>query len=156
MSAKTQKFSTQSSNFWVNAANVLLSIIAMAGVTLPADPSTITGDFTNTLSTGGWIAAIGLLIVNVASPLYHAFVKGTFSFTGLLSSSNFWIQIGTLAASALLLVGLAFPAGTVEQIVGAVYAKDWGTVTFVLFSNVLNPLIRWFKDKYAAQLTASA
>ena len=46
--------------------------------------------------------------------------------------------------------------GTVEQIVGAVYAKDWGTLTFVLFSNVLNPLIRWFKDKYAAQLTASA
>lgn len=153
---KTAKFSATSSNFLVNLFNVVLSIIAMAGVTLPADPSTITGDFTNTLSTGGWIAAIGLLIVNVASPLYHAFVKGTFSFTGLLSSSNFWIQIGTLAASALLLVGLTFPAGTVEQIVGAVYAKDWGTLTFVLFSNVLNPLIRWFKDKYAAQLTAPA
>lgn len=154
MSAKTQKFSTQSSNFWVNVANVLLSVVAMAGVNLPADPATITGDFSTTLSSTGWIAAVGILAINVISPIYHAFLKGSFSLNGVFSSSNFWIQVGSLAASALVLVGLAFPAGTVEEIVGAVYAKDWSALLVILFSNVLNPLIRFFKDRFTA--TASA
>lgn len=147
---KTQKFSATSSNFLVNILNTILAIVAMAGVTFPTDPATITGDITNTLSTSGWIAAVGLIALNVLSPIYHAFLKGSFSLVGILSSSNFWIQIGSLIASGLLLLGLSFPAGTVDQIVGAVYSKDWGTLAVILFTNVLNPLIRFFKDKFSA------
>lgn len=150
MNTKTQKFSAGSSNFLVNILNFLLGALALSGVSFPTDPANITLDLANTLSSTGWVAVVGLVIVNIVSPLYHAFKDKTFSFKGILSSSNFWIQAGTLAASLIVLLGITFPTGTVEQIVGAVYAKDWAGLAIVLFTNVLNPLIRWFKDKVAA------
>lgn len=154
--SKAQKFSASSSNFWANVLNTVLAVIAMAGVQLPTDPAIITADLTNTLTTSGWIAAVGLVALNILSPIYHAFARGSFSLVGILSSSNFWIQIGSLIASGLLLLGLSFPAGTVDQIVGAVYSKDWGTLAVILFTNVLNPLIRFFKDKFSAGQSVTA
>jgi len=150
MNTKAQKFSATSSNFVVSVINFLLGALALSGVQFPSDPASITADLANTLSSTGWVAVVGLVIVNIVSPLYHAFLKGSFSLKGLLSSPNFWIQAGTLAISLIVLLGIAIPAGTADQIVGAVYAKDWGGLAIVLFTNVLNPLIRWFKDKVTA------
>lgn len=150
MSTKTQKFSAGSSNFLVNILNFLLSSLALSGVELPADPASISGDIVNALSPTGWIAVVGIIAINVISPIYHAFLKGSFSLKGLLSSSNFWIQFGTLLAAAVALFGLILPAGTTEQVVGAVYAKDWTTLAIILFTNIITPLVRFFKDKVAA------
>jgi hypothetical protein len=38
------------------------------------------------------------------------------------------------------------PDGTAEQIVSAMYAKDWGVLLSVLAINILNPLIRFLKE----------
>lgn len=151
---KKAKFSGKSSNFVVNILNFVLGALALSGVNLPSDPATITTDLANTLSSTGWVAVVGLVILNIVSPLYHAFKDKTFSLKGILSSSNFWVQAGTLASSLIVLLGIALPTGTAEQIVGAVYAKDWAGLAIVLFTNVLNPLIRWFKDKVAATAAA--
>lgn len=151
MNKKAQKFSASSTNFLVNVLNFLLATLAIAGVTLPADPSAITNDLQNTLSASGWVAVVGMVIVNVVNPIYHAFVKGRFSLTGIFSSSNFWIQLGTLLVSLLVLLGIEILPGTVEDVVGAIYAKDWVGLAVVLFTNVLNPLIRYLKDRFALQ-----
>ncbi len=140
-------FSANSSNFWVNVLNFILATIAIAGVQLPANPNSISLDIINTLNTSGVIAVIGMVVLNVASPIYHAFIKNSFNLKGVLGSRNFWVQAGTLAVSALMLVQIEIPTGSVEQIVGAIYAKDYASLLTAIFLNVINPLIRWFKDR---------
>lgn len=143
------KFSIKSSNFWVNGLNFVLSVVALAGVALPQNPNSLSTEIVNTLDTSGIIAVSGLLILNVISPIYHAVIKNTFSLKGVFASSNFYIQAGTFAASALVLWGVELPSGTVEQIVGAIYAKDYAGLLIVLFTNLFNPLIRFLKDRKA-------
>lgn len=140
-------FSFSSSNLWVNAITFVLATVALAGVQLPANPNSLSLDIVNTLNNAGFIAVIGIIALNVANPIYHAFLKGEINFKGVLGSPNFWINAGSLAAGVLVLFGLEFPNGTVEQIVGAIYSKDYSALLFVVFSNVMNPLIRWFRDK---------
>lgn len=146
---KTKKasFSTGSSNLWVNVINLILSGIAIAGVALPQTPAEITAELSTTLSSTGWIAVIGLIIVNIGSPLYHALAKGSFNFKAILGSSNFWVQVFSLVSALVASFGIIFPSGTGDQLVGAIYAKDWFTLGFVLVTNIMNPLIRWFRDR---------
>lgn len=142
-------FSLQSPNLWVNILNLVLSVIAIAGVELPQNPNSLSLDIVNTLNTSGVIAVLGLVFVNVASPIYHAVIKNKFSLKNVLASSNFYIQAGTLALAALAYWGLYLPDGTVEQVVGYIFAKDYGSLLGVLFLNVFNPLIRFLKDRKA-------
>lgn len=148
-------FSFQSSNLWVNILTFILGAVALAGVELPTNPNSISLDIVNTLSSSGVIAVIGIVLINVANPIYHAVIKSSFNFKAMVGSPNFWINAGSLGASLLVLVGLEFPNGTIEQIVGAIYSKDYSALLFVLFSNVMNPLIRWFRDRKAEPVPAA-
>lgn len=144
---KRASFSAGSSNLWVNVINLILSGIAIAGVALPQTPAEITAELSTTLSSTGWIAVIGLIIVNIGSPLYHALVKGPFNLKAILGSSNFWVQAFSLLSAFVASFGIIFPAGTGDQLVGAIYAKDWFSLGFVLVTNIMNPLIRYFRDR---------
>ena len=140
-------FSAKSPNLWINVLNFVLATIAIAGVELPANPQSISTDIVNTLSQSGYIAVAGIVLLNVANPIYYAFIKNSFNFKAILSSSNFWIQAGTLGVSLLVLLGLVIPDGTVEQVVGAIYANDYSGLVVVMFTNIVNPVIRWLKNR---------
>lgn len=144
---KKALFSTSSSNFWVNIFNLVLSALAISGVQFTQPTLNTAAEIVNTFSTTGIVAVIGLVLINVGSPVYHAFIKKSFNFKALLGSTNFWIQFVSAAIAAALLFGLEIPTGTSEQLVGAVFARDWTGLAFVFLSNILNPLIRFFKNK---------
>lgn len=149
-----QAFSLNSSNLWVNIITFILASVALAGVELPANPNSISLDIVNTLNSAGVIAVAGIILLNVANPIYHAFVKSSFDFKAMVGSPNFWVNLGSLIAGLAVLVGISFPDGTVEQIVGAIYSKDFSALALTLFTNVLNPLIRYFRDKKLSQAVA--
>ena len=56
----------------------------------------------------------------------------------------------TAILESAVLFGFTVPDGTADQIVAAVYAKDWGVLISVLGLNVINPLVRFLKDQQAA------
>lgn len=147
---KKPVFSWSSSNLWVNLVTFVLAGFALAGVELPENPNSLSTEIVTLVKGGGYIAVIGIIILNVANPLYHAVIKSAFNLKAMLGSPNFWVNLGSLAASAVAAFGLAFPDGTIEQIVGAIYAKDYSALIFLLIANIGNPLIRWFREKKKA------
>lgn len=148
-------FSTTSSNFWVNILTFVLATIALAGVELPATPDALASNISNTLSTSGWVALIGVIILNVGNPLYHAFMRKTFNLKAILGSSNFWINVASLGFALAVMGGVMIPDGTAEEIVGAIYGRDWTALAIILFTNVINPLVRFFRDKAQANPTGA-
>lgn len=147
----TQKqFSTTSKNFWFQLVLFALSIAAGLGINFPSSPETITTDILNTFSTSGIYAVAGILIVSVIGPVYN-FVKSKpkLSLSAFLADANNWVYIVSFAASGLVLLGVAIPDGTAEQIVRAVMVRDWAAIGSVGLSSIIVPLVRYFIDRAA-------
>ena len=145
-----QAFSTSSKNFWFQIVLFALSIAAGLGIDLPSSPEVITGDLINTLSSSGLYAVMGILIVSVVGPVYN-FIKSKpkLSLSTFLADANNWVYIVSFAASLLVLVGVAIPDGTAQEIVRAVMVKDWAAVGSVGLSAIIVPLVRFFIDRAA-------
>lgn len=149
----TQKqFSTSSKNFWFQAVLLVLSIAAGLGIKLPSSPELITTDLLNTFSTSGIYAVAGILIVSIIAPVYN-FVKSKpkLSLTTFLADPNNIVYIVSFAASVLVLLGVAIPDGTAEQIVRAVMVRDWAAIGSVGLSSIIVPLVRYFIDRAASK-----
>jgi hypothetical protein len=138
-------FSASSPGFLYSVIVAALTIFAAAGVSFPASPGEVSGEIVTLLSTGGFYAILGVLAASVAFPLWNAYQKGALSFHGVFSSSLTWVAIVVAIFSGLALVGLDFPDGTAEQLVYAVFAKDWVALAGVFFNAVLPTVVRFIK-----------
>lgn len=150
----TQKqFSTTSKNFWFQLVLFGLSIAAGLGIKFPSSPEAITTDLLNTFSTSGIYAVAGILIVSIVGPVYN-FVKSKpkLSLSAFLADANNWVYIVSFAASVLVLLGVAIPDGTAEQIVRAVMVRDWAAIGSVGLSSIIVPLVRYFIDRAANKI----
>lgn len=150
--AKT-KFDPKSTGFIASITYAILAAFAATGIEFPKDPAQIAGDFETTLSSGGIFAVTGLLVTAIIFPVWN-FVKkgGKINAKLILGNTTFWISFVTAILGLAALYGFTVPDGTAEQIVGAVYAKDWGVLLSVLAINVLNPFIRFLKEINQADL----
>lgn len=125
----------------------LLTIIAAAGVSFPESPADIAGDFTTLLSTSGFYAILGVIASSVAFPIWNAYKKGSIEFKGIFSSTLTWVAIGNIVFASIALTGFTLPDGTVEALVNAVAAKDWGAIISMLFTTIVPTIVRFLKDK---------
>ena len=155
-SAPAPVFSTKSAYLWGNIATFLLGIAAYFGVQFPASPDQISSELI-TLIEGGSLYAIGaMVVVNIIVPIV-AFIRkgGKANFLDLLSSPSFWISFGTLIVSVVVSVwGIDIPADTPQSIVGAIWGRDFAMLAFVVVANVLNPIVRYLREKRNQQLVA--
>lgn len=126
-----------------------MTVLALAGVQFPDNPADIAADLSNLLSTSGFWALIGVAVSSVAFPIYNAWKKGDLSFKGIFSNTLTWVAIAVLVFDGVALIGLNFPAGTGEQIVYAVFAKDWSALVSILVTTVLPAIVRFIKEKNA-------
>lgn len=153
----TQKknFTASNPNFWARLLIFAFSILALIGIKFPSDPTDLATSITTTVSGPGFIAVIGILIVSVIMPIIN-FVrtKPKITAANVFGSANFWIYLGSFAFGILVLFGINIPEGTADQIVAAIYEKDWNALFTVATVNILDPFIRWLKDKKTAQLSA--
>ena len=153
MSQTKQKFDAKSPGFIASITYVILAALAATGVEFPTDAQTLSGDFETTLNTGGIFAVTGLLISSIVFPVWN-FTKRGGRITGkkIISNTTFWVSLVTALLASAVLWGFTVPDGTAEQIVAAVYAKDWGVLLSVIGVNIINPLVRYLKEQQTAEL----
>lgn len=145
----TQKklFDAGSPGFIYTLIVSVLAIFAWAGVEFPDKPAELAGEITTLLSSGGFYAIIGVLVASVAFPIWNAAQKKKLTFDGIFSSTLTWIALGNILFAGLALTGFLLPDGTVEQIVYAIEAKDWGSIISMLVTTIIPAVVRFIKDK---------
>ena len=145
----TQKaFSVTSKNLWFQVTLLILGIIAGIGVKLPGDPAAIAENLVNTLSTSGVYAVIGIAVVSIIGPIYNFIqTKPKITFSTFADDPNNWVYVGSFAASMLILLGVPIPDGTAQEVVRAIFVKDWAGLAAIFVGSVLTPLVRFFIDK---------
>jgi len=148
---KTSKnFNPASPGFLYTIIVGVLTIFAISGVHFPSPVDQLAGEITTSLSAGGIYAIIGVVIASVIFPIYNAIKSGLkFSLQTIFSSTLTWIALGNIALSLLALTGFILPAGTVEQIVGAIQMKDWISLGSLMVTTIIPTFLRWLKDKKA-------
>lgn len=57
------------------------------------------------------------------------------------------IYAASFALGLLVMIGINIPDGTAAQLVGAIYAKDWGALVTLAFANIIDPIVRYFLDR---------
>lgn len=147
MSKNKTVFDASSPGFLYSVIVAVLAIFAAAGVHFPDAPAETANEITNLLSTSGFWALIGVAASSILFPIYNAWKKGQLSFKGIFSSTLTWVAIFVLFFDALALFGLKFPDGTAEQLVYAIYAKDWTSLISMFFTVILPVIVRFIKDK---------
>jgi ferric iron reductase protein FhuF len=141
------KFDPKSPGFIASITYAILAAFAATGIEFPKDPAQIAGDFETTMSSGGIFAITGMLISAIIFPIWNFIKKGgKIDARLILSNTTFWVSLVTAILGFAALYGFTVPDGTAEQIVSAMYAKDWGVLLSVLALNILNPLIRFLKE----------
>lgn len=141
-------FNPASPGFIYTIVVLVLTLAASIGVVLPQSPELIAGDIIASFSTGGIWALSGILLTSVLFPFYNLYRQGIkITWGNLFSSTSNWIALGNVAFSAALMFGIAIPVGTVEAIVSAIGVQDWGAIFNIFLLNILNPVIRFIKEK---------
>ena len=140
-------FNSASPGFLYTVIVTALTLLALAGVQFPDNPADTATDLVNLLSTSGFWALIGVAASSIFFPVYNAWKKGDLSFRGIFTNVLTYVALAVLAFDAMALFGLNFPAGTAENIVYAVFAKDWSSLISILVTVVLPTVVRFIKDK---------
>lgn len=150
-------FNWRSPHFWLGLLSLLFGAGAVAGISFPSNPGELAGHIVTTISQNGFYSVLGLLAVSVVGPIVVFIQNGgpKITWSQFFGSTALWIYVGGFVASILIVIGIEIPAETPEQIVAAIYAKDWATLGSVVLANVLNPLIRWIKARRAAAEAAA-
>lgn len=144
----TKNFSSANPNFWARLLIFVFSVLSLIGIQFPSDPASLANEVTTTLSNSGFIAVIGILAVSVIMPIYNFIrTKPKLTLATIFGSSNFWIYALSFVFGIAVLFGIQIPDGTAEQVIGLVYQKDWGALLTVAFVNIIDPIIRWFRDR---------
>ena len=140
-------FNAASPGFLYTVIVTALTLLALAGGQFPDNPTDTATDLVNLLSTSGFWALIGVAASSIFFPVYNAWKKGDLSFKGIFSNVLTYVALGVLAFDAMALFGLNFPDGTAENLVYAVFAKDWSSLISILVTVVLPTVVRFIKDK---------
>lgn len=153
MNTKQKKFNAQSTPFLYSMIVAALTILAATGVDFKSAPEDLSGQITTLLSSGGFYAIIGVLITSIAFPIYNFFVasKGKFDIVAVFSKVSTWVSLWNAAFAAIAVTGFTLPAGTGEQVIQAVFQKDWMSLISILALTVGNTLIRFLKDRKPQQ-----
>lgn len=153
MNQSNQAFNASNLNFWARLLIFFFSVLALIGIKFPDTAEAMATSITTSLSGTGFVAVIGILVVSVIMPIYN-FIKTKPKLTAaaIFGSPNFWIYVLSFAFGIAVLYGIKIPEGTAEQVIAAIYQKDWSGLFTIAVVNIFDPIIRWFRDKRGAQL----
>lgn len=155
MTTVKKNFKASNPNFIARLMIFVLSIFTVIGVRLPESPEVITDKITTTISTSGFVAVAGILLISVFMPIYNLVkTKPKITLSTIIGNPNFWIYFASFALGLLVMIGINIPDGTAAELVGAIYAKDWGALVTLAFANIVDPIVRYFLDRKNAREAA--
>lgn len=141
-------FSQKSPYLWSSLLTFVLTAAAMIGIELPASPEQISGEIISVIQGGGYYALIAVIAVNIIAPVVSFIRKGgKVNLLDLLGSPSFWIAFGSVVVGLLIYLGIDVPKDTPQSIIGAIFARDWAMLAFVAVANLLNPIVRYLRDR---------
>lgn len=153
MNSTTKNFSASNLNFWARLLIFFLSVLALIGIKFPENAEVLATKITTALSGPGFVAVIGILVVSVIMPIINFIrTKPKLTPAAIFGSANFWIYLLSFVFGIAILFGIQIPDGTAEQVIGAVYQKDWSGLLTIAIVNIVDPFVRWFRDKRNAEL----
>lgn len=135
--------------FWVSVLGAIFSLLLYAGVEIP-NPEQLAGEVVTLVSSPtGYIGLIGLFITSLASPIWKFIKSGSkkFDLSEYLGSTNVIIALFSMVVAFLVYKGIQIPANATKDIVAAVAQKDISLILTLAVTYVLNPVVRWFKDR---------
>jgi hypothetical protein len=144
-----KQFSWSSTNLWTTILTFVFGSLALSGLELSASPTETAQTLVYTVTTQGWIGAVGIILTNAINIIYHIFFVAKGSFWSFLSSRNFWVNLASALVGLIVVFvpGASIPAGTAENLVELAYAQDWTGLVAILFVNIITPVIRALRDK---------
>lgn len=141
-------FSASNPNFWARLLIFVLAIAARFGIQFPSSPEVLGPDIVTTLTGGSLYAIIAILAISVIMPVVN-FIRAPsgIKLWDVISSPNTWVYVLTFLLGLLVMKGVPIPDGTAEALVGAAYAKDWAALFTIAGANVIDPFVRWLRDR---------
>lgn len=136
-------FDRASPGFLYTIVAGILGIFAAFGVVFPITVTELGGQITTSLTTGGIYAVIGIIISSVIFPVWNRFKYGG----PIMASTLTWIALANIALSVIALTGFTLPAGTVEQVIGAVQAKDYFALISIVATTIIPAIVRFIKSR---------
>lgn len=141
--SKWAAFNTASPGFLYTIVTAVLGAFAVFGVQFPSTVPELGTNVVTTLSTGGIYAVIGVIISSIIFPIWNRFKYGG----PILTSTLTWIALANIALSVIALTGFSLPAGTLEQVIGAIQTKDWFALISIIVTTIVPTIVRFIKDK---------
>lgn len=140
-------FDAKSPGFWVTVLTAILSAAATGGIEFNVPVGDLANNLVSTFDTSGLYAVLGIVVVNIAGPVYNFMRKKIpFSWSAILGSTTTWVSLGSIAVSALVLFwGFEIPANTPADVAAAIAARNWGLLGSLAVVAILIPLIRGIK-----------
>ena len=146
--ANVRAFTSSSPNFLASILIFVLFLLTSLGIKFGGTPDVVAGEVITVFGTGSLITIISIMAISIGMPIYNFFkTKPKINILEWLGSPNTWIYVGTFVVSLLMLLGIEIPAGTPEAIVAAIVNGNWEALVTVAATNILNPLIRWLRDR---------
>lgn len=140
-------FDASSPGFLYTVIVSILTVLGLANIEFPAPADQIAGEIVTALNGTGFFAVISILIASVLFPIWNAWQKGDITFKGIFSNTLTWVSLANILFGALALWGFSLPSGTVEQIINAVFAKDWSSLISIVVTTVIPTIVRFIKDR---------
>lgn len=148
---KKPVFDPASPGFLYTIIVAILGIFATFGVSFPITVTELGEKITTSLNAGGIYSVVIIIMASVFFPIYNRIKNGG----PIMASTLTWIALANILLSVIALTGFTLPAGTVEQLVGAVQTKDWFALISLLATTIIPAVVRFIKSKSKPASAAS-
>lgn len=148
-------FDAGSPGFWMTLITAGLSAAATGGIEFAIPVGEIANQLVTTFNSSGIYAVLGIVVVNIAGPVYNFMRKKIpFNWRAIWASTTTWIGVGSIAVAGLVMWGFQIPENTPSEIASAIVARNWALLGALGAANLIVPFVRWIKEKQKKTLPA--
>lgn len=150
-------FAANSPQFYVSLLTFAFGLLALIGIELPSTPELLANETVSVFTTQGFAGLVGVMsaaFFGIALSAYNKAKAGQLSFVGLFGNVNFWINLSVFITSIAMFQGVGISSDALPSLVMKIHAGDYFAAISIIIAQVLNPLIRFIRDKRANTATA--
>lgn len=152
-------FNAGSAHLLISALTVFFGVIALFGVNLPAEPIDMANQVVTIVTDSGvWglFGVMGSTLVGIFVAVYNKAKSGQISFASIFGNVNLYIYVAGFVTALLAYFNINVPADALPSLVHKIAAGDYFGSIGIIVTNLLNPIIRFIRDRRNSPATVSA